>query len=535
MASILIRPGRRVRAAGPICRRAAVAVLIAVLGATSGCAPTTSVAASKPVRILAGAPATFDPAAASDAGTAAVLVQLFESLVSFDSSLTARPALAGSWDVLNDGRQITFHLRPDLTFSDGTALTGADVVRSWLRLIDPARPSPLASLMFDVRGAFPFMRGQDRDPASVGLAADGNDVTVDLVRPAADFVNIVAGPSFGIVPPGIDEDPRTIAPGTFVASGGFTVATETSTGTTLVANPRYWAGTPAVGTIELVHDLGGRGSVAAYEAGALDLAPIGDFDASWIAYDEDLGPDLREVPSLSVQYYGFTTDRPPFDDVRVRQAFGLAVDWRRVVELGSVGSTKVATSMVPLGIPGRSDEDFLPAHDPDTARRLLREAGYPAGRGFPDVTFMTGGAPYDEAIVTEIERELGITLRYENLFDTYFERLENEPPDMWALAWVADYPGPNDFLGVLLGSDATNNYGRWRSPAFDAAVADAGAATEPVAVREAYDRAERIVRDEVPVIPVSYDSGWTLARPGLLGAGQNGLGLIRMAGLDWAD
>jgi oligopeptide transport system substrate-binding protein len=535
VAPILIRPARPARAAISIHVRAALAMLLVVLVAASGCTSSPTGASSKPVRILAGAPGTFDPAAASDAGTAAVLVQLFESLVTFDATLTARPALAASWDVLDEGRRIVFHLRPNLTFSDGTALTAADVVRSWLRLIDPERPSPLASLMFDVEGALPYLRGDVRDASTVGLVADGNDVTVDLVRPAADFVNIVAGPSFGIVPPGIDDDPQTIAPGTFVASGGYAVSAVTSTGTTLAANERYWAGTPPVGTIELVHDLGGRSAVAVYEAGELDLAPIGDFDASWIAYDETLGPDLREVPSLSVQYYGFTTDRPPFDDVRVRRAFGLAVDWRRVVELGSIGSTTVATSMVPLGIPGRSEEDFLPPHDPDEARRLLAEAGYPGGRDFPEVTFMTSGGAYDEAIVSEIERELGISVRYENLFDTYFDRLQAEPPGIWSLGWVADYPGPNDFLGVLLGSDSTNNYGRWRSPPFDAAIAEAGAATDPAIARAAYDRAEGIVRDEVPVIPVSYDTGWMLARPGLLGAGQNGLGLIRMAGLEWAS
>ena len=126
---------------------------------------------------------------------------------------------------------MTFHLRPDLTFSDGSPLRPSDVVRSWLRLIDPAHPSPLASLALDIKGAEAYLRGQSTDPATVGLHADdaAGDLVVDLVRPATDFVNIVAGPTFGVVPPGVGHGPGGARrPGTgFVASGGYVL-----TGTT---------------------------------------------------------------------------------------------------------------------------------------------------------------------------------------------------------------------------------------------------------------------------------------------------------------
>jgi ABC-type transport system substrate-binding protein len=496
-----------------------------------------SFGADRPIRILTGAAATLDPARAGDASSAGVIAQVFESLTAFDATLTVRPALARSWDVEDGGRRIVFHLRDGLTFSDGTELGGADVLRSWLRLLDPVQPSPLVSLMFDVEGALDFVRGRSNDPATVGLEADGLDVTVRLTRPAADFVNVVAGPSFAIVPPGIDAGPAALTPGSsFVASGGYTISAATPGSTSLRSNARYWAGTPPTTEIELVHDLGGRSGVQAYEAGDIDYAPIGDFDASWIAYDQALGPDLREVPSLSVQYYGFDTTRAPFDDVRVRQAFGAAVNWRRIVELGSTGSEVSATSMVPAGIPGRSEADFLPAHDPDTARNLLAEAGFPDGAGFPTVQMLTGGGQYDEAIVTELERELGVAIVYETMdFGTYFDRLETDPPQLWSLSWVADYPGPNDFLGVLLGSEASNNYGGYTSTEFDAAIRDAGAATDEATARAAYDRAEQVVQRDVPVVPISYGTGWALSRAGLLGAEQNGLGSIRMAGLTWAD
>ncbi|MDQ2965820.1 MAG: peptide ABC transporter substrate-binding protein [Chloroflexota bacterium] len=512
-----------------------VATLIAV-GALAGGWPAGTpgpAAAAVPdeVRILSGAPSTIDPAAQGDIGSAAVSAQLFESVTAVDPGLVVRPALAASWDIVDGGRRIIFHLRDGLTFSDGSPLGAADVVRSWLRIIDPDRPSPLSSLMIDVEGAAERLArtvGED----GVGLRATGNDVEVRLVRPAADFVAIVAGPTFAIVPPGFVGGP--IDPTSFVGSGAYVVSAATPTGLTLTANGHYWAGTLAIRTVQLVGDIGGRDPVDAFEAGDLDYTGIFSSDAAWIRFDPTLGPQLREVPSLSLEYLGFDTSRPPFDDVNIRRAFAQAVDWRRVVELATIDETP-ASSMVPPGIPGRSDADFLPTHDPEAARAALATAGYPNGAGFPTVTYLTGGSAYASGIIADVERVLGIHVQLETMsYDTYFERLAADPPAMWSLGWVADYPGRNDFLGILLRSDQSNNYGRWSSAEFDASIAEAGAATDPAAANAAYDRAEAILQRDVPVVPLSYGPGWALSRDGLLGANQSGLGILRMAGLDWA-
>lgn len=513
------------------------AVLLLVGTLAAACTPTSTGATGGTARILLGAPTQLDPAATGDAGSSAFTAQFFESLTTFDASLELRPALAESWRIEDGGRRVVFHLRPGLTFSDGSPLRAADVVRSWLRIIDPASPSPLATLLLDVSGAVEYVSGRG-GVGGVGLTADdaANDVIVDLVRPAAEFPTVVASPTFGVVPPGVGSDPAALRAGDgFVVSGGYRLVAADDTTMTLAANANYWAGPPALETITVVTDIAGSSPVEAFERGDIDYTPLSSSDASWIAYDAALGPQLRTVPSLSTDYFGFDASRPPFDDVRVRQAFAAAIDWRRMARLALDDAAGVATSMVPPGIPGRSELDLLPTYDPEAARALLADAGFPAGAGFPDVTLVTGGTFYDEAIVVQVERELGITLRSETMdFDTYFTRLAEDPPAMWSLSWVADYPGRNDFLGVLLGTGASNNYGRWSSPEFDAAIAEAGATGDVDASAAAYDRAEAIVQRDAPVIPVSYGTGWALSRDGLLGAGQNGLGSLRFAGLAWA-
>jgi oligopeptide transport system substrate-binding protein len=509
-----------------------LASIVAIGGLLLGHGPALVRAARTDVKIAMPAPASLDPARQSDIDSAAVAAQLFESLTTFDTGLVLRPALARSWDVAGNGQQVTFHLRPGLTFSDGTPLTGADVVRSWLRIIDSQHPSPLATLMLDVKGARDYLTGANSDETRVGIHAQGQDVTVDLERPGADFPSVVASPTFAIVPAAGDCASAVVLGQCGVSSGGYTLSTSTETELTLAANARYWAGAPAIQTVHVVIDLGGRSPVDVFSAGDIDTTAVASNDGSWIRFDRDLGPSLRTTSSLSLTYLGFDTSKPPFDNADVRRAIGQAVDWHRIVELGTFGGDIPATSMVPPGIQGRSDTSWLPPHDPAGARALLAKAGYPDGKGFPDVAL--GGGVLSSAIAAELKRELGITIRIEN-YDDYFTRLSTDPPGMWALGWVADYPGQNDFLGVLLETGASGNYGHWSSPDFDAAIAQALASREPARASAAFDSALAIVQSDVPAIPLAYPApSWSLTRDGLLGAGVSGLGIPRFAGLAWA-
>ena len=515
-------------------RRPIAVILLVVLLAILGACTTTAnpgQGGGGPVdgRIGGSEPFTWDPAAQSDAGSASVLAQVFEGLTSFDAESNVQPALAESWQADDDGQRITFQLRPGITYSDGSPISAQDVVDSWLRLIDPSSPSALASLLSDVAGAADYQAGRvGRD--AVGLHADGDRVIVDLRRPATYFLAVTASPSLAVVPPSmygaIANSPPTVVSGAYVPSVGDGVID-------LVGNADYWAGVPPLDHIEIVTDYGATSPVDLFVNGQLDYTAIGGGDASWIAYDKALGPSLRQTDSFGVSYYGFNTKVAPFDDPQVRLAFAEAVDWDRIVNLSDATP---ATSMVPPGVPGRDEADHSPAYDPQAARTLLADAGYADGPGFPPITLATYGVGYEQTVANELAQNLGVTVNVEALdFQDYLQKVaQADEPTMWTLSWIADYPHPHDFLGLLLESGSTSNLGGWSNADYDALIGQAAATADPDQQAVFYGQAQDILVEQVPVIPVAYADSWALSAPGLEGALQSGVGLIRFAGLDWA-
>src|SRR5664279_3755917 len=432
-------------------------VLVAVVAVGAAWSPSVAAAARNSLTILGASASSLDPAVQSDAGSAQVVTQVYESLTAIDTSLKVQPALAASWETQDGGKKVVFHLRANLTFSNGAPLTASNVVSSWTRVLNPKQPSQLASLLDDVVGARAYREGKGQASA-VGIKAVGSgDVEVALVSPAADFASIASSPTLAVVPSDIDSNPGVLEAGSFVGSGAYVVSSLTDTETTLSANSHYWA-------------------------------------------------------------------------------VAMGIDWRRIVALQSNPLESPATGMVPLGVPGHSTTDYGPKFDLATAKSELAAAGFPNGTGFPKVTLTTTGVALDAAILMQLHDNLGIDIGYQTMdWPTYNARLLSDPPAMWQMGWVADYPGANDFLGLLLGSGTTNNFGRWSSTDFDAAVQGALAATDATAMQRSFDQAQAVVADQVPVIPVDYGAGYALAATGLLGASPNGQGLVRYAGLAWSN
>jgi len=529
------RPGRAWKSSVALAVGAvivAVALVAALLPRGTTAPPAIGQAGDVDLRVLAGAPATWDPAAAGDSTSVETIAQVFEGLTAFDHQNRVQPALAESWTIAGDARQIDFTLRPGLRYSDGTPIEAQHVVESWLRLLDPQRPSPLASLLFDIRGAAAYLRGTgSRD--EVGLRAEGDRVVVELARPATYFLAVTASPPLAVVAPQMwnaFDGPRL--PITSAYSGGYVAAALDESAIRLEANPNYWAGPPPLATVEIVTDTDGRGLVDMFESGLVDYTPVGSGDAAWLRYDLLLGPQLRQTPDLTLHFYGFDATRPPFDDVRVRQAFGQAVDWERIARLAGA---EPARSMVPPGMPGGGSEDYRPPYDPAAARDLLAQAGYPDGAGFPALALVSSGAGTESAVAAELAAALNVTVDVEYTdYDAYLGRAGTpEAPLFWTLTWSADYPHAHDFLGLLLESGSANNEGGWQNADYDAAIEAAAATADPAEQEGHYADAQAILRDQVPVVPFQVVAGWALARDGLQGALPSGVGYIRFAGMDW--
>jgi len=488
------------------------------------------------VVLAGGTPLSWDPAAIADGTSAQVLAQLYEGLTVLDASSEVQPALAQTWRVEEDGQRIIFELRDGLTFSDGTPLTAEDVRRSWLRVIDPADPSPLSSLLDDIAGATAYARGEG-SVEDVGIHADGLTLTVEFERPAAYFPAVAAVPSLAVVPTGIEEQVRGPEDGAdFTASGPYIPIEQELGQIRLQGNDAYWAGPPPITDIAIITDDGGRSSVDVFEDEAVDWTRISSFDASWIRYDRYLGPQLRHSAEMMVDFLGFDTTEAPFDDAAARRAIAMAVDWRRLAALGGGDSDVAPTSIVPPGIAARGEDDYLLPYDPEAARAELAAAGYPNGEGFPAVSLATYGAGPSEAIAADIRRELGIEVNVElRPFDEHSALLDGDSPAMWTLAWSADYPHAHDFLGLLLASDSSANMGNWSNGEYDALIEAAAATDDAAEQARLYGEAQSIVREEAPVIPLDYGSSWWLSRDGLQGGLISGVGILRYADLAWAE
>lgn len=505
----------------------AAALLIAVSSSASG-GPIR--AAGPPLRYLAGPPGTLDPAFIADAADVQLLLQLYAGLTRLDEHGEPYPSLASGWEISADGLTYEFTIRDSLTFSDGTPLVAEDVRRSWLRLLDPATEATAPDVLSVVAGANARVAG-DANEDEVGIRApDDRTLVVELRHPASYFLDITATPSTFVVPPSADATPGWQTPDAFVGSGPYAIESVEGTDLVLRANDRYVAGPPPIDEIRWVGAVEGD-SATAFGAGDLDLAQVPGWDATWIAYDADLGPHLHAAEPLTISYYGFDTTRPPFDDARVRRAFALALDRERLVPLAEGASSTAAASIVP---PALWPDGFEPDLETDSelARELLDEAGFEDRSDLGTIVVNGSGLGVEPAVAVWRE-ELGVDIAVETMnFGDFLGLLDTRPPHLFTISWIADYPSPQALYGLLLEPGAASNYGDWRDDEF-ASLLQAAAEAADDEIGEAYDAVEDYVSEQAPVIPWSYGETWWLAADGLRGLGNLTIGLLDFGRVSW--
>jgi len=506
---------------------AALSIAVAIGGPQQPAA-----AAEQPLRYYGGEVGSLDPARIGDAGDVQLMLQLYAGLTRLDESGDPYPSLASSWGTSPDGLTYTFRLRDGLRFSDGSTLDAGDVRRSWLRILDPQVRATAPDVLNVIVGAADRIAGRASENA-VGISApDARTLVVKLRHKASYFPAIVATPTTFVVPRHARPAGIWQSAGSFIGSGPYVVSSASANEVVLRANAHYVAGSPPIAEVDWVTTLDGD-VVTAFSQKQLDLTGIAGSDATWIAYDRDLGPSLHAAAALTVDYLGFDTTRPPFNDARVRRAFALALDRQRLVELADGPDAVPATSVVPPaiqppGLPKGSSADVA------TARSLLDQAGYRDRSTLGTVTINATGLDVS-AIAAAWRSQLGVTINVESMaFDDYLARLDaGEVPEVFTISWVADYPSPFALYDLLLAPAAHSNYGRWNDPRFETlleAAAAAGAAAEQSA---AYASVEREVEAQAPIIPWSYGASYWLVRPGLRGLGGLTVGLLDFGLVSW--
>jgi ABC-type oligopeptide transport system substrate-binding subunit/DNA-binding SARP family transcriptional activator len=474
--------------------------------------------APHPLRLIWSDPPSIDPALATDSVSNGIIFQLFSGLVRLNAELDVVPELARSWDVQGDGERYIFHLREDARWSDGRPVTAQDFVYAWRRVLSPALESPIAGYLYDIKGAQAYHQGQLSDPDQVGVRApDETTLLVELEGPTGYFPHVLTYPVGYAVPPHVVEahGPAWTEPEHLVTNGPFRLERwQSGHSLVLTRNPDYpceFTGNVEQVSLGLSVDDPSQ-QIALYEADRLDIVFINPSPEASRARQRH-ADEYFSSPGLSTQYIGFNVAQPPFEDPRVRRAFALAIDKERLASVALSGGFFPATGgFVPPGMPGHSPGIGLP-YDPERARRLMAEAGYPAGRGFPAVEclrrsiFGDVDCDYLRAGWGEV---LGVNIEWQIIeWSQFLERLDHRPPNIYRLGWVVDYPDPDNTLRL----SRHQPWSRWQDERYIELVERARRATDQPERMKLYQQADQMLMQEAPIVPILYGRFHWLVKP----------------------
>lgn len=451
----------------------------------------------------------LEPAHAVHALEGTLLRSIFAGIAQVDAELNVVPFAARSWQVLEGGRCYRVHLRPDVRWSDGSPVTADDYVFAWLRNISPGVAWEYPARLLDtVVGARDFRHGQVHDPDLVGVhALDDLTLEVRLESPVAYFPYVL---TMAITYP----QPRPVVerwgdawwqPEHIVSNGPFRLTAFNPQHVVLDRNELYFgerAGNVAHYEYFSIPDEAER--VARFRSGELDLMTETDAPPDLVAYRRPPQPIHLSI-SLILH------PEPPLDDVRVRRAIALALDRQGLAE--SLNGRLATGGIVPPGIPGHSPGLALP-RDPETARRLLAEAGYPRGRGLPVLRIPVLDPRYWARLAESLQTELGVEVELE-LADRelVFDRLvTGRPLRFWG--WKADMPDPDDHLRNSPLRRVLGGVG-WQDVELDEMLERAAHLQDRAGRMALYRAADRrLVQEQVLVVPLRYGATiGPLARP----------------------
>ena len=493
-------------------------------------------------------PETLDPALNSAIDGANTIITIFEPLLLINVNNEVVGGQAESWETSEDGLTWTFTMRDGLKWSDGTDLNAKDFEYSFKRMVDPNTAAPYAETClgmidgFEEAAGFPDADGNptaepNPDALNVKASDDGKTLTIVLSYPCSYFDKMAAFATMSPVQQATVEangDAWCTSPDTFVSNGPYMITDWTpSERIVLTKNPNYvggWDSSKIVSdTITLLLLEDSSASYAAYNSGeAVLVKDVPTDEIPSLTKAED-GGDFYVDTILGTYYVSLNLQRDAFKDAKVRKALSLAIDRDYVANTIMQGTYSAADSIVGPGIVDESgyfhDNGNAPYISADyeanlaEAKKLLEEAGYPNGEGYPTIEYSTNDAGYHVPLAEYLQQawgDLGITLTINKMeWSSFTPARRAGEYDVARNGWVMDYNDPSNMLDLFCSGNG-NNDGKYANPDFDAAI-DASRVADSAEHFAQLHKAEDILMEDMGCLPIAYYNDYWLQSPTLKG------------------
>lgn len=493
-------------------------------------------------------PETLDPALNSAIDGANTIITIFEPLLLINENNEVVGGQAESWETSEDGLTWTFTMRDGLKWSDGTDLNAKDFEYSFKRMVDPNTAAPYAETClgmidgFEEAAGFPDADGNptaepNPDALNVKASDDGKTLTIVLSYPCSYFDKMAAFATMSPVQQATVEangDAWCTSPDTFVSNGPYMITDWTpSERIVLTKNPNYvggWDSSKIVSdTITLLLLEDSSASYAAYNSGeAVLVKDVPTDEIPSLTKAED-GGDFYVDTILGTYYVSLNLQRDAFKDAKVRKALSLVIDRDYVANTIMQGTYSAADSIVGPGIVDESgyfhDNGNAPYISADyeanlaEAKKLLEEAGYPNGEGYPTIEYSTNDVGYHVPLAEYLQQawgDLGITLTINKMeWSSFTPARRAGEYDVARNGWVMDYNDPSNMLDLFCSGNG-NNDGKYSNPDFDAAI-DASRVADSAEHFAQLHKAEDILMEDMGCLPIAYYNDYWLQSSSLKG------------------
>ncbi|HMA36102.1 MAG TPA: peptide ABC transporter substrate-binding protein [Chloroflexia bacterium] len=482
---------------------------------------------------------TLDPALANASNSIMAMGLIFEGLVRFDSRLNIQPAGAERWEISDDGRTYTFHIRPGLLWADGSPVTAEDFRWSIERALAKENSSGAASYyLSNITGAPDWNAGKTRGLSGVTVK-DPQTLQIHIDTPGVYFLYQISFAAADVIPKKLVDQYGKDWVNHAWGTGPFKLKEwKHNERLLLEPNPYYWRGAVALDGIDMPFIQDPKTAYDLYRTGGLDIMGAQQFPNT-LATQAANDPDFKQEPQFFDAYVGFNNKKSPLDNVKLRQALAQAVD-KQTLASKILGGGAVATDhLVPPGMPGYFPGLKPLRFDPGAAQQQLAVAGFPAGAALPklSIAYTTGQSDFDKVATTLQQmwkQNLGITVQVQGeeqaKFNDDLTAMANNPEtstlQLYISVWGADYPDPQNFLSQQLHTGVGNNNGHYSNPTFDKLTEQADVEKDPVKRMDLYHQAEQIAVDEVGWLPLYNTNGNLLLKASVHGLVFTAQGLI---------